>query len=150
MKSIPESPSQRSQTAGMTRVYRTGSIKDELLCEYPWYARRLWLFFDGNELTLVRLGAWHRAGTAPEREIEIGFYRNGRTLKEFTAADIAVSKKNFVQSASHYQITSRATGIVQGRNANYFEIHTTDGRNLRFDLSNGRLLESPKQSRVGK
>ncbi len=142
VKSVPESPSRWSQTAGVTRVYRTGSNADKLLCEYPWYAHRLYLFFDGNDLTLVRLGPWHRAGTAPENGIEIGFYRNGRTVKEYTVADIALSEKNFVHSISHYQITGRVKGIVQGSHANYFEIHTMDGRDLRFDMRNGERLEA--------
>jgi hypothetical protein len=147
VKSVPNS--REDQYSGTTRVYRTKSEKDELLCEYNWYASRLWLFFDGNDLILVRLGPWHRTGTDPKKELEVGFYKNGKVIKEYTALEVALDNKNFIQSQSHYAITSRVKGLVIGKEANYFEIHTFDGRDLRFDLSDGSILKTPDKLDAG-
>lgn len=142
VKSVPKS--REDQYSGKTRVYRTESEKDELLCEYNWYARQLWLFSDGNDLILVRLGPWHRSGSDPKKELEVGFYKNGKVIKEYTALDIAIKEENFIQSASHYSIMNKPRGIIIGETANYFEIHTFDGRNICFNLSDGSIMKDAK------
>lgn len=142
VRSVPKSS--EDQYSGKTKVYRTGAEKDELLCEYDWYARQLWLFHDGKELILVRIGPWHRANSDPKKELEVGFYKNGKVLKEYTALDIAIKKENFIQSASHYSIINKPRGIVIGETANYFEIHTFDGRNICFNLSDGSIIKNTK------
>jgi hypothetical protein len=139
VRSVPES--REDQYAGTTRVYRTGAEADTLLCEYDWYASRLWLYFDGNDLILVRLGPWHRTGTDPETELELGFYKDGKILREYSVLDIAVKEENLVHSESHYAITSRVAGIVRRRAAHSFALRTFDGRDLRFALSDGAILE---------
>jgi len=143
VKSVPQS--RRDQYSGTTRVYRTGSTKDKLLNEYNWYARSLWLYSDGNDLILVRLGPWHRGGSDPKKELEIGFYKNGSVIKEYTALDIALKEENFIKSVGHYYITSRIKGIVVGEESNCFEIGTIDGRDLRFNMSDGGMLKTANE-----
>lgn len=125
---------------GVTRVYHVGAEEDTFLYEYPWYASDLYLGGIGDG-TLVRFGPWARGREPREDHLAIGFYRDGKVVREYSTLDIADLGSGVSESVSHYEVFGERLGFAWSNDDVFFEVMGVDGTLLRFDLADGELAE---------
>lgn len=160
-KSVPEhiyDPDGEPRQQGRTMVYRVESSEDVLVRTYPWFSQRLFVHCGtGDQITVVRLGPWHRGHDPSDDHLAIGFYRGGKLLKRYSTLDISGDERtenggfsayaNVSASVSHYSIFRSGPEMqkVTTSNGPVFEEHwviraeTVDGRLLVFDLETGEV-----------
>ncbi len=157
-------PRDNSGTAGVTKIYRVGKAGDRLICEFPWYARQLYLHQLGSDVAIVRRGLWPQGRKANSGSLALEFYLNDQLLKRYSTLDIAVVPDNVSASVSHH----RVFGLIHGFRVRFplpaeaqapddadktkeprvrrtprevfFEVQTIDGRLLIFDLWKGEQV----------
>lgn len=125
---------------GVTRVYHVGASEDTFLYEYPWYATEIFLGGSGDG-TLVRFGPWARGSEPSEDHLAIGFYRDGKVVREYSTLEIANLGSGVLRSVSHYEVFGQPLGFVWNRDDVFYEVMGVDGVLLRFDLETGELQE---------
>lgn len=134
-------PSDEYGTEGVTRVYNVGADEDTFLYEYPWYAAEMYLGGSGDG-TMVRFGPWSRGGEPQEDHLAIGFYREGKTVREYSTLEIANLGSGVSASVSHYQVFGERLGFNwSGSDGPFFEVMGVGGMLLRFNLETGELSE---------
>lgn len=147
---------------GRTEVTRTIAGQETLVARHDWFARRLFVLCGpgaGDDVFVVRVGPWQRGRRPLPSHLALGFYRNGRLLKDYSTWDIAGSQEADPQavsaSASHYQVfdgdpvlmeAGEARAEAPGRlaaagagNDWVIRVRTFDGRVLYFEVETGRL-----------
>jgi hypothetical protein len=125
---------------GVTRVYHVGTDEDTLLYEYPWYAAEMYMGGSGDG-TLVRFGPWARGREPHEDHLAIGFYRDGRVIREYSTLEIAELGSGVSQSVSHYQVFGERRGFLWNSDGIFYEVMGVGDVLLRFNLENGEFVE---------
>ncbi len=125
---------------GVTRVYHVEAEEDTFLYEYPWYAAEIYLGGSGDG-TLVRFGPWARGRVPSEDHLAIGFYRDGKIVREYSTLEMANLGSGVSESVSHYQVFGERRGFGWSGEAFIYEVMGVDDVLLRFDLENGELVE---------
>ncbi|MBN1619957.1 hypothetical protein JW890_04485 [candidate division WOR-3 bacterium] len=124
---------------GKTFIYSVGWEKDELICEYNWYANEIYLGGPG-ETTVVRFGPWQRGGGPEENHFAIGFYRDGKVLRDYSTLEMKNLGSGISVSVSHYEIFGDRLGFRWTDGDNYvFEVEGVSGKLFTFDISDGEL-----------
>lgn len=148
-KSVPEG---FDRMKGKTYVYRVGNPEDELLYTYDWFASDVYPM--GGHL--VRLGPWARGQEASEDDLAIGFYLDGKMLREYSTLDIVNmaydEATNISRSFSHYTVFKEVIGYqllsMAVVNVKYtFDIKTHEDKLLSFNISTGTLRTEEEQER---
>jgi hypothetical protein len=133
-------PADSSGSKGETRVYSVSKEGDTLDAVYPWYSQRGVYLYETSGIAIVRRGPWARGNKASRDDLAIGFYLNGKLLKEYSTLDIAGSEEKVSRSKSHYEVFKEAVGFRWfDRNTIVFECETVDDRKLLFDLRTGEI-----------
>jgi hypothetical protein len=135
-KSVPDEPYGQK---GITRVFSVD--QDALICEYPWYARELHMGGSGDT-TVVRFGPWHRGSKPSEKDLAVGIYCRGKTLREYSTLDMQNHGSGVSSSVSHYVVFGRRLGFrwLKG-NACVYEVEGVSGKVFAFDLDTGAIVE---------
>jgi len=141
-KSVPDEYDWENRSNGKTFVYEVSEKKDKLLYTYDWFAQEIYLL--DNFGSLVRLGPWARGHEPNKGDLAIGFYLDGKKLKEYSTLDIVNmafdDKMNIGMSISHYDIFSEVIGYRFLRWDKWaFDVKTNEGKILSFDVSTGNL-----------
>ena len=137
-KSVPDAGYGQS---GTTRVYSVAKDRDELTCEYDWYANEIYIGGAGDG-TLVRFGPWHRGHEPQESHLAVGIYRNGKSIREYTTLEIQRLGSGFSKSKSHYTIFKRRLGFQWLKdNVCVYEVEGVSGKVFGFDLETGVITE---------
>ncbi len=164
-RSEPASRSSTRRTEGVTKVYRAHKTGDELICEFPWYTKQLYLYQLGSDIAIVRKGRWPQGRKANSDSLSLEFYLNDKLLKRYSTLDIALVPDNVTNSVSHHRVLSQIHGFrarvpvtpepqVPDDDADvtkksrerrtplevFFEVQTMDGRLLIFDLWKGEQV----------
>lgn len=124
---------------GVTRVYSVGTDEDTLLYEYPWYAAEMYMGGSGDG-TLVRFGPWARGREPHEDHLAIGFYRDGRVIREYSTLELANLGSGVSQSVSHYRVFGERRGFLWNSDGIFYEVMGVGDVLLRFNLENGELV----------
>jgi hypothetical protein len=136
-KSVPDEPYGQK---GKTRIFSVGRENDRLICEYDWYASQI--FIGGYGPTVVRFGPWQRGMEPQEGHLAIGFYRHGKTLREYSTLELAKLGSGVSESVSHYTVLGRPIGFRWLKGNDYlFEVKCESGNILSFDLNSGAIHE---------
>jgi hypothetical protein len=137
-KSVPaESYGQK----GKTSVLAVGADRDTLLCEYDWYANEIYIGGAAGH-TVIRFGPWQRGRKPQKDHIAIGIYRHGRTVKEYSTADMDRMGSGVSISKSHYTIFKQRLGFrVLRENIHVYEAQGVSGKTLMFDLQTGTVID---------
>lgn len=125
---------------GVTRVYHVGAEEDTFLYEYPWYAAEIYLGGSGDG-TLVRFGPWCRGSEPLEDHLAIGFYRDGRVIREYSTLEMATLGSGVSESVSHYQVFGQRLGFRSSSYGFFFEVMGVDDVLFCFDLETGEIVE---------
>ncbi len=134
-------PSDSYGTAGRTRIYWATKDQDKLLYEFPWYSSNIYLQQTAWGLSVVRFGPWHRGEKASPTDLAVGFYLDGKLLKSYSTLDIAGSEDAVSRSVSHYWVFAKIGGYRSlGSNNHAFEVDTTQGETLSFDVTTGERV----------
>lgn len=135
-------PSQDYGQEGRTLHYRATDGEDPLLGRYDWYASEIYIGGPG-EVTLVRFGPWQRGRSPAEDHLAIGFYRDGRTLREYSTLELVRMGSGISESVSHYEIFGDRPGFrwITG-NEYVFQVMGVSGRLFSFDLDTGEIVEA--------
>jgi hypothetical protein len=76
----------------------------------------------------------------------VGFYKNGKKLKEYSALEIAGRPRNVRSSIGRYEEYKQLLGFRElkrsGRSFLVFAIRTWDDKILSFDFTTGKMLET--------
>ncbi len=124
---------------GKTRVYLVGKESDVFVCEYGWYAGEIYMGGEGGN-TLVRFGPWSRGRQPQKDHLAIGFYRDGKVLREYSTLEMKSLGSGLSNSVSHYTVLNKRIGFrwVQG-NSYVYEVEGESGKKFSFDLKTGSL-----------
>ncbi|MHC4406103.1 MAG: hypothetical protein ACYTG0_41225 [Planctomycetota bacterium] len=106
-KSVPE---ENYGQKGKTSVFGVRADRDTLICEYDWYANEIYIGGAG-ESTLIRFGPWQRGRKPQKDQLALGIYRNGKTVREYSTAEMERLGSGVSQSVSHYTILRRRLGF---------------------------------------
>lgn len=161
-KSIPDhvhDPDDQPRQQGTTRLFRVTAGADALIHEYPWFSQRLFvLCAPSDDITVIRLGPWHRGHDPRADHLAIAFYRGGALIRSYSTLEISGNKKadgagfsryaNVSASVSHYTVFSHGPELFRETLADgaifrdrwVVEAETIDGRRLRFDVETGELF----------
>jgi hypothetical protein len=136
VKSVPdESYGQK----GKTQVFSVGRESDKLIGEYGWYANEIWIGGPGDA-TLVRFGPWPRGHQPQDGDLAIGIYRNGKTIREYSTAEMQNAGSGVSKSVSHYQVFTQRLGFRWVTdNTHVFEVKGASGKLFTFDLETGNI-----------
>lgn len=115
-------------------LYRRGE-PNQPLWTVDWWAPRVGLFAEGDDVYLVRFPIWNRGGPAPD-EFALAFYKNGQLLREYHVGEL--NPTHFKRSISHFMWNDgceldTATGIVT--------LDTYNNKRYRFDARTGEIIE---------
>ncbi len=135
---------------GKTYIYKVEKGEDKLECEYNWYSASIYLggIWDGS---LVRFGPWNRGHKPSDDHFAIGFYRNGKTIKEYSAMDIIKAGSGLSGSISHYQVFGKRIGFRRWQNNTFvFEVHGAKGKLFTFNVDTGLLINEEKHDTKSK
>lgn len=137
-KSIPDEDYGQK---GKTYLYYVGSEKDELICEYNWFANEIYIGGSG-ETFVVRFGPWHRGYEPQDTHLAIGIYNGSRVVREYSTTDLIKMGSGISNSVSHYQVFGKRLGFrwISG-DIFVFEVEGTCGKVFSFDLQTGSLIE---------
>jgi hypothetical protein len=147
---------------GRTEITRTIAGQETLIERHDWFAQRLIVLCGpgaGDDVFVVRVGPWPRGRRPLPSHLALGFYRNGRILKEYSTWDIAGGQEADPQavsaSVSHYRVLdegpvlmaadearAEAPGRLAGPGSGnhwVIRVRTLDGRVLYFETETGRL-----------
>ncbi len=125
---------------GVTLVYHVEADENILLYEYPWYASEMYLGGNGDG-TLVRFGPWCRGSEPLEDHLAIGFYRDGRVIREYSTLEIATLGSGVSESVSHYEVFGQRLGFRSSSYGFFFEVMGVDDVLFCFDLETGEIVE---------
>jgi hypothetical protein len=144
-RSVPTAPYEQE---GSTRVYVVEPSRDRLVYSFNWFSQSLYLECNVSApgqpvaIAVVRLGPWQRGHQASATDLAVAFYWGGKLVKQYSTLDIAGSPDNVSASVSHYQVLDKIEGLKwQGGNQYSFEVVTTDGRRLAFDVATGERMQ---------
>lgn len=143
-------PAENYGLKGRTEVYQVGE-KDKLLQTYDWYSPQVYLYgWLAGGVYAVQTGSWNR-GHAPQSDhLAVAFYKDDKLLKKYSTLDIAGDSKNVSASVSHYMVFQKINGFRRAfSNQLYFDVVTTDGRSLSFDVETGKIV-SPAEEAIAK
>ena len=144
-------PAEHYGTEGKTYVYVADTDTDNfqpevntdrLLYTFDWYSPfRLYLGFYGS---MIRLGPWPRGSQASEDDLAIALYHEDKLLASYSTLDLAGSPDAVERSVSHYVIIREIRGYrwLPG-NKGLFELETTNGELLSFDVATGAMTRTP-------
>jgi len=123
---------------GKTKVFTVAKDRDTLTCQYDWYASEIYIGGDG---TVVRFGPWHRGLQSKDNHFAVGFYRNGKTIREHTTFEMEGMGSGVSTSKSHYTIFKRHLGFrwLKG-DVCVYEIEGVSGKVFSFDLDTGDVI----------
>ncbi len=126
---------------GRTVLYSVEAEEDVLIASYDWYSGEMYIGGPGGT-TIVRLGPWQRGASPGEDHFAIGFYRDSRTLREYSTLDLEAMGSGISNSVSHYEVFGERLGFrwITG-NEYVFEIAGVSGRVFSFSLETGEILE---------
>ena len=123
---------------GKTLVYSVLPDGDQKICEYDWYATEIRLHWSG----LVRFGPWQRGHATQDDHLAIGFYQNGKTIREYSTKEMEKLSSGLEQSVSHYQVFGKRIGFRWlDRNRIAYEVEGVSGKLFTFDLGTGGIVE---------
>jgi hypothetical protein len=138
-KSVPD---EHYGQKGKTQVFSVGKDSDTLICEYDWYAREIYMGGAGDA-TLVRFGPWHRGHEPKDTDLAIGFYRDGKMVREYTTPELVKLGSGISQSVSHYQVFHRRLGFRWLKENDYaFEVEGVNKQTFIFDTNTGAVISS--------
>jgi hypothetical protein len=145
-KSIPDND---YGTKGKTLVYTVDKEGDKLLYTFDWFADQIYLL--ENVGSVIRLGPWARGHEPNDQDLAIGFYLQGKKLKEYSTLDIVKmgydEKMNVRMSVSHYTVFEEIIGYRWIRNDVWaFDVKTHEGTILSFDVSTGTWYVNNKDA----
>ena len=132
---------------GKTFIYSVEKEEDQLLYAFDWYAGQIYLL--GSVGSVIRLGPWARGHEPKVQDLAIGFYLDGKKLKEYSTLDIVMAGYNepinVRTSISHYTVFEEIMGYRWVRNNIWaFDVKTHEDKILSFDVSTGKL-RSPEE-----
>ena len=127
----------------------------ELLDTYNWYSSNVFItctLVEGQLLLppiIVMTGPWSDGHLARDDHLALGFYRDGKLIKEYSTLDIANGDTDNVDpSVSHYKVVGRYYGFSghwDGTDLRFL-LRTIDGRKLAFDAISGEIIETEQLS----
>jgi len=133
-------PSECYGMKGVTKVFVVGSKEDKLVQTFNWFSNPIYLLSTGPGISVVRFGPWMRGRRASAEDFAIGFYLNGKVLKEYTTLDIAGSPENVSWSESHYRVFRSILGYrFTDKNSWVFDVVLIDGTKIVFDTRTGKM-----------
>jgi hypothetical protein len=140
-KSIPD---EILGTKGKTRIYSFGEFEDKLLCEYDWYAPKLYLG-GCDDRTLIRIVPWQRGLEPQKGHLAIGIYRDGKCLHEYTTAQLVGLGSGVRCTVSHYIVFSKRHGFrwLGDGHGYVYVVEGVTGKIFAFDLASGTIIEVP-------
>jgi hypothetical protein len=145
-KSVPEES--YGQT-GKTSVFRVGADRDTLICVYEWYANTIYIGGAG-ENTVIRFGPWQRGHKPQEDHLALGIYRNGKTIREYSTAQMERLGSGASESFSHYTIFRRHLGFRWLKGNSYvYQVEGVSGRIFTIELETGSLTEKLAEPSAG-
>ena len=140
-------PAELYGSKGTTHVFRVGRDRDVPLTTYDWFSQRIYLTCNVSDnktpvgVSVVRLGPWPRGHAASADHLSIAFYFKGKELRKYSTLDIAGKPDNVSRSVSHYTVIEKVLGYRRlSGNQSAFEVGTTDGRLVSFDLATGEII----------
>jgi hypothetical protein len=141
-------PAEAYGTKGRTLIFLAREKEDLLEETFDWYSTNTYLQHTAWGPSVVRFGPWPRGRLAAAEDLAIAFYLRGKLLKSYSTLDIARTPKNVRQSVSHYEVFSKITGYRWIDLNDYaFDVTTTDGRQLSFDVRTGELIPGKQPAR---
>jgi hypothetical protein len=146
---------------GSTRIFRVGSVKDELVDEYQWFARsrhhRLYLLtvgFDrrtGKPRVAVFRPHDVRNALGPDKQVEFSIYLAGKLVRSYTTKDLTQLGAKVVTNAGHgrtpkgdyaaYKFNGY-DGYLQEKSPNGCFSFTIGGKIILIDIATGNVLKS--------
>jgi len=141
-KSVPE---EQYGQKGRTRVFRVGADRDTLIDEYDWYSCEIYVGGEGGS-TLIRFGPWQRGPQPRKDHLALGVYRNGKTVREYSTAEMERLGSGVSQSISHYSILRRRLGFQDGH---VFEVVGVSGKVFSIELETGTIGVKPAEPSAG-
>lgn len=127
-------PAESYGNGGKTRIYRVTEGDDELVHEYGWFSRRIYLVCNASDSTrpvgvaAVSMGPWARGHEASADVMALAFHFDGKTTREYSTLQIAGEPDNVSSSVSHYTVIDEVLGFRWVRGNEYvFELRTTNG-----------------------
>ncbi|MBZ5535071.1 MAG: hypothetical protein LAO31_03875 [Acidobacteriia bacterium] len=145
-KSVPE---ENYGQKGKTSVFSVGADRDTLICEYEWYANTIYIGGAGEQ-TLIRFGPWQRGRKPQKDHLALGTYRNGRTVREYSTAEMERLGSGLSTSVSHYTIFRRHLGFRWLKGNSYvYEVEGVSGKVFTIELETGSLTEKPAEPSAG-
>ena len=149
-------PGEREGQKGQTRVFWVRADRDIMVGEYDWYAKEIYVTADLAAVnhTLVRFGSWH-VGSKPEDDhLAIGIYRDGKTLREYSTAEIHKLGSGVSDSASQHGVFGQRLGF-RYRKKEYgrygrlvYEVKGVSGKLFAFDAEDTGLLVEDSAERA--
>jgi hypothetical protein len=140
-------PTEFYGSKGTTRIYLVREKDDELAFTFDWYARQIALLNTSKGVAVIRIGNWARGHEANKDELALAFYLNGKLLRSYSTLDIAGKPDNISRSVSHYTVIAQHLGFRWvAENSHAYDIKTTDGRTISFNIDTGEIIPPAKPS----
>lgn len=135
-------PSESYGLKGRTEIYQVGEKKDKLLQTYDWYSPEVYLYgWIAGGVYVVQTGSWNRGRGPQSDHLALALYKDDKLLKKYSTLDIVPDAKNASVSVSHYMVFQKIKGFRRAfGNQLYFDVLTTDGRLLSFDVETGKIV----------
>jgi hypothetical protein len=138
---------------GKTQVFRVGREGDTLLCEYDWYARRIYLG-GGRDPTLIRFGPRHGGHKPQDEDFAIGIYRNGKVIREYSTLQMQKMGSGVLATVSFYHVLKEGLGFrlfgrVPAQRRRVYEVKGVSGKVFAFDLQTGEIVQETTEPSAG-
>jgi len=125
--------------------------RKDTLWHIDWFAKKVFLADDGSHL--IRFGPWARDKKGLG-DIAIGFYKNGKVVKQYLVKDLVKDKKSISATVSHYTWESCDSAVVSGLSKDFktYSLVTTDRIIYVFNTSTGKIIKkkvlTPVEKRI--
>ena len=108
-----------------------------------WQAPEMFVFGAGPERRIVQLGPLPSGPGTIMECLAIAFYKNGETIRTYTARDIVKNAQDPGATLTHYQVFGRRLGFRRAADSGRLEFDIEDYRGilLTFDVETGDLLQ---------
>ena len=123
--------------------------RKDTLWHVEWFAKKVFLADDGSHL--IRFGPWARDKKVLG-DIAIGFYKNGKVVKQYLVKDLVKDKKSISATVSHYTWESCDSAVVSGLSKDFktYTLVTTDRIMYVFNTSTGKIIKKKLLGAVDK
>lgn len=152
-------PAKVSGSKGITKIFRVERDEDVLIDTYNWFNEER-LMLKGNsrgEIAVMRLwqGIESEEAKESDKQVEFGFYINGRFLKSYSTKDIlelgndpSNPNQNLLVFGRgrnpnvNYEVLKPECGWLNYNDC-FFVIKFPNGKKIRFDVNTGEVYAKP-------